>query len=221
MKIDNEKLTRFVRAKLNEHGVDDLLKGTDAVVYGGYLRDAVREFHNPDLTAGYKDIDILAIGRIGADTISSRLSKKVVFNESTLYQAKNIIARTERHEGTIFQVIIPQMTYLLEKEQMDALQRGQDVNKWLSLGIKKFIQNVDIFCCGLAYSNGTLYEAVATAYEDCKNNTLRINEGADMLFEDRTNGRIIKLEARGWHYDWPEKEEEKPEGGTIDFADIL
>lgn len=69
--------------------------------------------------------------------------------------------------------------------------------------VLKFVQSVDICCCGLALDCwGFLYEMVPGAIEDCKNHVLRYNprdvtpnggEGSEIY-----RMRTAKLMSRGW-----------------------
>lgn len=60
--------------------------------------------------------------------------------------------------------------------------------------------NVDIICCSLVMDrNGDIYEILESAEDDCKKHLLRFNESViETVDIPRLEGRIVKLEKRGW-----------------------
>jgi hypothetical protein len=63
---------------------------------------------------------------------------------------------------------------------------------------KELIENVDLSCCGVSWSNGILYENCESAILHCLNKQYCENQGAKMYSYERAQHRRAKLESRDW-----------------------
>lgn len=180
-----DALTRKVRTRLNEYlgfDVDTLLRDTDAVVFGGAVRDSLAEME-------IHDVDIMALPRAAAN-IANRLVVGMGFKRvslstvdvATLYAGVKVINEpwTYLKNKAIVQVIRPAIRY---KNPIS------DLNGLLS--------NVDISACGVTY-NGSVGEVVKLAIEDCCNKRFAVIPYASMCQNNRIHIRTAKLEDRGW-----------------------
>jgi|GEM_PF-6278693 len=184
------KLHEQVKHKISDYlhfSIDKLLNNTDAVVFGGAVRDSIA---NLDI----HDVDILALPR-ATQTIASQLSVRGFIHLRMsnadiikMYDGIKIINEpwTFVKGDTIVQVIRPAL--------------GQFTD--LRLKFKEILANVDISACGVAYRQGELFETFEdediSPIKHCKEKVFVTLVDNIMHMSDRISHRKAKLFDRGW-----------------------
>ena len=195
VRVASEQITIDVRTALGaylETHPDNLLKDTDAMIFGGALRDII---------AGdeINDIDIVSYSH-GGQVLLERLEemgyKNIKSNDETYYKIYAIekVMTLVNGDKTI-QLVRPKNPNL--KGDIRTLPETHSLECWTEL--IKFVADVDIICCSLIYSplfSGVI-ETHPNTINQCLRKIIKINKDSK-LKTDREEDRIKKLQDKGW-----------------------
>lgn len=157
----------------------------DSIVYGGAVRDCLAGkdlLGDLDIIVPYKDMAI--VSKTFLSNPKWICDKPLTRSSSTSY-GKNVPIDSIM----VFRNIDNRTVQLIRAEySIDA-----------NTGIVNVARNVDITCCGVVMTkNGTVYEVVPNAYNDCVEGVLTLNNHSKTFDKSCIVGRIEKLKDRGW-----------------------
>ena len=175
--------------------IDELLRDTDAVVFGGAVRDIIYNYHVlHNKVCKINDVDILCRSD-ASRKIYERLidigyvEYKPTYDTSLLYKECDKIINepmTLVKIGKYIQLIVPSFSkYRLDNPNFDVMLN--------------VLKNVDIQCCGVYYIGGTIQESISNAFFDCSKGYIVKCRMATMR-TSRYQNRVRKLQASGWKY---------------------
>jgi hypothetical protein len=179
-----EKILKSLNSYLQFTTCELLLKDTDAVIFGGAVRDSIAELE-------IHDLDILALPDscskicMKLDSISFKKLEKFNMDIATAYKNSTINEPyTFYKENTFVQIIRPRLPYASKQTLLS------------------FVEQVDISCCGVCFivPQNKLAQCVSNAIKDCQLKQFRVNKNGAFLNNDRIDHRINKLERRGWKH---------------------
>ena len=182
-----DKVIHSVNQKLKESSyngdVISLLHGTDAIIFGGAVRDSIAELP-------VNDIDILSFGQ-SFQIISEKVRMNIAQNAEEYAHLRlpgSHYFTVYEDTTSVIQVITPS-TYQILKNEINATNF-----------IVNILSNVDISNSGVAIMPqkypGYIIETVYEAIRDAENKEFRLTQG--LMTTERLQGRINKLKNRGW-----------------------
>ena len=194
--IDFPEALELIAEKF-DNAVD--LIGSDAVVYGGALRDLVAGFpltSDLDIACNYDEYRQVVRRFDNSEkwTTRRKLRKSIsknLLNDSFVDfgQRKNPYDKIPISSVTNF------YTYNDIKVQ---LMRATPASDGIGSAVD-IVKNVDIVCCGLMMdAAGRIFEVIKGAYNDCTDRVLNLNEENPKVDIEALENRINKLEKRGW-----------------------
>jgi len=167
------------------------LLSNNSVIYGGAVRDALAGMPlEGDLDISIPANDFNAVHQM--------------FNVSTRWLAvgsDNMIAKPQssydkKRPMPVIRSVIEFEGVNGARAQLICSNSRGSTKKEAALYVPR---NVDIICCGVVIDrNGTVYEVVEGAYEDCQKGILRLNTSMENPSVESLKDRVAKLEARGW-----------------------
>jgi hypothetical protein len=186
-KTENSLLIKNIHDRISSYlrfNVDDLLDETDAAIFGGAVRDSIADLE-------IHDIDIMALpksaSKIEQFLLQSKFTKLLTgtIDIVNLYCDIKIINLpiTFVRDNSIVQIIRPVIPMQIN-----------DVKELFN----KYLANVDISACGVAYTAGQLIETSDNAILHCKNREF-VTLIENMFYrKNRIQHRVAKLLDRGW-----------------------
>jgi hypothetical protein len=220
--------TQLVKNRLHKYlgfKIDDLLKDTDAIVYGGAIRDSLAdlEIHDVDIMAlpdscniisnRLKELDFRPFNFASADIMNMYKGLDRIINEPLTFIKNNtsVLNHTKKY-STIVQLIRPVFDKSRSRQDAYTLQHS-------------LVSGVDLSCCGVAYEFGNptpdkylLYETVTDAFDHCKRKVFKVLSDNTLYRANRIDHRIAKLMDRGWKIEKEEKQDIDP--FAVDDKDI-
>lgn len=179
-----------IKKELNDYlnfSSDLIFKKTDAIIFGGAIRDIIAEMeiHDIDIMCGPKSCVVLTelLESLGYIKQEGLIPKDL----SSIYSDINIISEpiTFTRDKKVIQLIRPRINVGNFK-----IENYQHV-------MKDLVKEVDLSCCGIYWDGEVLHEAVKGAIEDCIYGVFRVNIGK-MNNPKRLIHRKLKLQSRGW-----------------------
>lgn len=180
----------IINNRLNEYAGFDLREiykiSKFVRVFGGAIRDSISERE-------IYDIDILVEKR--ATDICSDILLQNGYKKSEILSGKDLSAMYKT-----VSVINEPHTWIKGDKIIQIITPTVSAYSGYSYEVtyKSILQGVDIRCCGVSFDGNRLYENYINAIEDCQLGLLKIIRENIMQESNRTMGRIIKLENRGW-----------------------
>lgn len=187
----NKRLNDYLGFDNSELYIDPLVR-----IFGGAIRDSIadQEIHDVDILCGAKSIPLV-------EAILSKkgyrfIEKITTIDMVNLYSNISVISepRTWMKDDKIVQLIRPRLIIpILNVNRNNHFYEDKYVENF-----KTLIQNVDLSCCGVSFSNNVLYQNYDGAILHCINKIFVQNRDARMYSYDRSNSRSYKMESRGW-----------------------
>lgn len=184
--IVTEKLINTVRASIDlylRYVNCDFIKGLDAFIFGGAVRDSIASLDIHDV-----DVLVLPFARI---SIIELLTKKFGFSIinkfnsdiANLYLNVSLIQEptTLQRENVFIQLIRPAGRLITTREQLH-----------------KIASEIDLSCCGVSFYPNVIYENHPNAINDCIEKKFKVLQDKAFHCKDRILHRIEKLTSRGW-----------------------
>lgn len=163
--------------------VDELLKNTDAAVFGGAVRDSIAglEIHDVDIMALPKSAR--KIQQFLIDLRFTRMPTGTI-DIINIYNDIQIINEpwTFVKDGCIVQIIRPKLPMKSNVKEV----------------FYNYLSNVDISACGVAYHNNRIIETCDNAISHCKSKVFATLVENMFYRKNRIQHRIAKLLDRGW-----------------------
>jgi hypothetical protein len=183
----NKRLNDYLGFNNNELYIDPLVR-----IFGGAIRDSIadQDIHDIDILCGAKSLPLVeAVLYKNGYRFREKITTIDMVN---LYSNINIISepKTWTKDDKIIQLIRPRLI-------INVLNSDVYSDKY-SENFKTLIQNVDLSCCGVSFSNNVLYQNYDGAILHCINKIFVQNKDARMYSYDRCNSRTYKMESRGW-----------------------
>jgi hypothetical protein len=205
-----EQLTEEVKKNISRYlgvDIDNFLELTDAVIFGGAVRDSIAELP-------INDIDIMALTK-SAETLYTRLESynfrlipATKIDTVGLYTNIHCI-----HEPKTF-MKIEEFNSISRKGLVQIIKPCVDKNMTPMEKLMWNLHQVDLSCCGVAYSvkAKTIFETYPGAIEHCKNKQFIVLKDNIMHQKDRILKRMTNLKDRGWKeiYTNEDNRKEKP-----------
>jgi len=176
-----------------------VLKDTDAVIFGGAVRNAI----SGDLI---NDIDIICY-QDSFNIIDKRLKKEFkglvnVETEDISLSDDYAVAANSKIKG-VYNYYIEQKSGIgaARNSMIQLILLKYPMNDELKVeNIREFVSDVDIRACAMLYAplHNTLLECIPGAFEDCKRKRLFINRNALMYFQNKCDERIKRFKNNGW-----------------------
>jgi hypothetical protein len=189
-KIMDQKIFEYL--ELDKNNLKDVnffksvFEYTDAIIFGGFLRDIL-------INQEPKDMDILVPPR-GFATIKNIL-------QEARYQIIHPDSDSEEYKDLELRVFQP-LTAIKGKHKIQVLKPR--FNKYINTPQKmirelfNFVSEVDLSCCGVCWSwKSGFEEMIPCALEHCRHKIFKVFP-EHSFYTKRTEGRIKKLEGRGW-----------------------
>jgi hypothetical protein len=181
----NDRLNEYLEFDNSILFFDPLIR-----IFGGAIRDSIADekINDVDILCGAQSIRRLE--SILEENGYHRFEKLTSVDITNLYSTIHVISEPHTWiKGTkVVQLIRPR----LQAMKVPAEQQNYTDN------FKELIENVDLSCCGVSWSNGILYENCESAILHCLNKQYTENQGAKMYSYERATHRKAKLESRGW-----------------------
>ena len=174
--------------------INEILKDTDAVVYGGAVRDAL-------VMDTINDIDIMCMTK-SEHIISTRLQERfqVDYKDSfSDHNLKDLMDEYNYNSPTLFRQV---RTFIIAPEvKVQLIHPIIAVDNNPNRVFDAFVEclaGVDLSCCGLVYSPNGLFEVVPGAYNDCLNKKFRVLPLNKLYQKQVIDKRVTKMCQRGW-----------------------
>ena len=186
----------FVRRSISDRigfDVDQFLTGTDAVIFGGAVRDSLArmEVNDIDIAALPESREVLTdrLNEIGFKVLDNSIREEELFVFADQYEDFRLIfnLKTWVSSDISIQLISPIVTCGLSKMANFA-------------ELLEFVSGVDFSNCGVAYQPGVIHETVSGALHDIRGRKFRLIEDAPMNHIKNSSLRREKFESRGWVY---------------------
>jgi hypothetical protein len=185
----NDRLNEYLEFDNSILFFDELIR-----IFGGAIRDSIADekINDVDILCGAKSITRLE--SILEQNGYHRFEKLTSVDITNLYSTIHVISEPHTWiKGTkVVQLIRPRLQSMKVNPLVPAEQQNYTDN------FKSLIENVDLSCCGVSWSNGVLYENCESAILHCLNKQYTENTGAKMYSYERATHRRAKLESRGW-----------------------
>lgn len=185
----NDRLNEYLEFDNSILFFDPLIR-----IFGGAIRDSIADekINDVDILCGAQSIRRLEF--ILEENGYHHFEKLTSVDITNLYSTIHVISepRTWIKGTKVVQLIRPRIQVM--KVNPLALQEQQNYTD----NFKALIENVDLSCCGVSWSNGVLYENTESAILHCLNKQYTENTGARMYSYERATHRRAKLESRGW-----------------------
>jgi hypothetical protein len=206
------QLLQIVQTRLSDYlgfSIIDLLIDTDAVVYGGAVRDSIAglDIH---------DIDIMAMPT-ACKIIAERLISRGRGYEQFNYTSADVMRLYSGPD----KIINEPLTFISGKKVVQLIRPSSNASskKQAYDLVLSMVSNVDISACGVAFrckyvDKPELFETVSGAFDDCKQHKFHVIKTNKLYRQDRISNRIAKLDGRGW------KEETIDQASRDDIAPI-
>lgn len=190
--INNNKYCEKVQKGLNEYlknfgytdTIEDLLKNTDAVVYGGATRDIIAE-------QKINDLDICCLSK-SFDNIYEKL----------VNQGFDALENKNKYLGELYireKILFNPMSFENNNHKIQLIRPIIDIDSNMYQEMLNFIKGVDIRACSIIFtSSNKLIELVSGAINDCENKYIKVQDSGKWYHKDRIQGRINKFIKRGW-----------------------
>jgi hypothetical protein len=160
-------------------------------IFGGAIRDSIADekINDVDILCGAQSIKRLE--SILEQNGYHRFEKLTSVDITNIYSTIQVISEPHTWiKGTkVVQLIRPR----LQSMSNDKSEQQNYKDNFINL-----IENVDLSCCGVSWSNGILYENCESAVLHCLNKQYSVNTGAKMHSYERATHRRAKLESRDW-----------------------
>lgn len=184
----NDRLNEYLEFDNSILFFDPLIR-----IFGGAIRDSIADekINDIDILCGPQSIRRLE--SILEQNGYHRFEKLTSIDISNLYSTIHVISEPHTWiKGTkVVQLIRPRIQAMNGTTNEFEQQNYTD-------NFKSLIENVDLSCCGLSWSNVTLFENTESAILHCLNKQYNVNQGARMYSYERAEHRRAKLESRGW-----------------------
>ena len=185
----NDRLNEYLEFDNSILFFDPLIR-----IFGGAIRDSIADekINDVDILCGAQSITRLE--SILEQNGYHRFEKLTSVDITNLYSTIHVISEPHTWiKGTkVVQLIRPRLQAMKVNPLVPAEQQNYTDN------FKLLIENVDLSCCGVSWSNGILYENCESAILHCLNKQYTENQGAKMYSYERATHRRAKLESRGW-----------------------
>lgn len=192
------KVAKEINHRIYPLHLSFFLKDTDAVIFGGAVRNAISGDH-------INDIDIVCY-----EHAFDIIDKKLVNDLSSLgYTEKEDVSLSDEYSDlvensqiqSVFNYHFTQNGNGASKSsliQLIVINYPED--KDLVGNIQKFVSSVDIRACAMLFApmHDTLLECIPGAFEDCKRKRIFVNRDAIMYYKPKCEDRIKKFKALGW-----------------------
>lgn len=196
---EQERRTVKVRHRINQRlgygfvKIDTILANTDAIVFGGAVRDALADLE-------INDIDIICFSESAKKILGyferfgfkkaegSEEIKEMYSDDEMLFRPISV----EVDKATV-QLIRPAINFDKHNHSRQQIKRS-DVFDFAM----EFISNVDMSCCGVAYDLSGFYELVPNATRHCEARRFRMLPDNKLHEPGRAERRKQKLIDRGW-----------------------
>lgn len=185
----NDRLNEYLEFDNSILFFDPLIR-----IFGGAIRDSIADekINDIDILCGAQSIRRLEF--ILEENGYHHFEKLTSVDITNLYSKIHVISepRTWIKGTKVVQLIRPRIQAMKVNPLVLQEQKSYTDN------FKTLIENVDLSCCGVSWSNGVLYENCESAILHCLNKQYTENTGARMYSYERATHRRAKLESRGW-----------------------
>jgi len=178
------------------------LIGSNAVVYGGALRDLIAGFpltSDLDIACDYNEYKQVVRRFNNSEKWITGSDMKKLRGGTSNDLFDNILNNLSQRKNSYENIPISSVTdfYTCNNVKIQLMRAASAADGEGSA--VDIVKNVDIVCCGLMMdAAGRIFEVVKGAYRDCVNKVLNLNEGGLGIDIKALESRISKLEERGW-----------------------
>lgn len=202
-RIEDQSVLDGIQRKIDKRilplNLFSVLKDTDAVIFGGAVRNAISG--DP-----INDIDIICYQN-SFNIIDKRLRED--FKDSVKTETEDVglsdsyaeFAANSKIRGVFNYYIRPKSGLFSTSSMIQLILLKYPMDDELRVeNIREFVSDVDIRACAMLYAplHNTLLECIQGAFEDCKRKRIFVNKDALMYFKDKCNLRIARFKNLGW-----------------------